>query len=130
MDSNLRIYIFLTMFSLKVATACLDVSLISISLNSSSSFLSAAFVCSKIPHSDRIDNFHYFGRTQQERFVIYKRGLILQGKHVSKFIQQRKPDEGLQHSIGGSSEIEIKCFQCRALFWLRKLNSLMEITRV
>ena len=53
----------------------------------------------KISRTDRIDNFHLFGRTQQERFVIYKRRLSLQGKHISKFIQQRKPDEGFGNSI-------------------------------
>ena len=65
MDSNLRIYIFLTMFSMKVARACSDVSLISISTNffSSSFFssMSVSFVCSKNSRTDRIDNFHLFG---------------------------------------------------------------------
>ena len=90
------------MISLKVAAACSDISLISISSNSSSSSsssfsLSVSLIClfRKIPSTDRIDNFHLFGRTQQGRFVIYRRGLILQEKHISKFIQQRKPDEGL-----------------------------------
>ena len=59
--------------------------------------LSVSLIClfRKIPSTDRIDNFHLFGRTQQGRFVIYRRGLIFQEKHISKFIQQRKPDEGL-----------------------------------
>ena len=67
MDSNLRIYNFLTMFSLKVATAYLDVSLISISSNSSYSLSTYLLVAQKIPRTHRIDNFHLFGRTQTAR---------------------------------------------------------------
>ena len=61
-----------------------------------------------------------FIKTHQKLFVIYKRGFILQGKHVSIFIKQGKPDEDLELSIGGGSEIEIKCFQCRFSFLVQK----------
>ena len=97
MDSNLRIYNFLTMFSLKVATAYLDVSLISISSNSSS----YSFFClfKKFRALIELTTFIYLGEHNNlQKWVDSSRKARL---------KMHSPDEGLQHSIGGSSELKV-----------------------